>query len=125
MRRRGRLVSWMVVVLVGMASSLTIACNSERPSTGERLKYGQAIYGRACATCHGREGEGMPMLGNRLRDNAFMNERSDEQLVEFIKEGRPSNHELNTTGVDMPPRGGDPSLDEEDLAQLVEYLRTL
>ena len=42
-----------------------------------------------------------------------------------IQVGRPAGDPLNDTGVDMPPRGGNPSLSDEDLAHIVAYLRTL
>ena len=65
------------------------------------------------------------MLGKGLRDNAFSQALSDEELIAFLDEGRPATHSLNTTGIDMPPRGGDPTLSDEDLANIVAYLRTL
>jgi len=45
--------------------------------------------------------------------------------VTLLKEGRPSGHELNTTGVDMPPKGGNPSLTDEDPSAVVAYLRSI
>jgi hypothetical protein len=46
-------------------------------------------------------------------------------LVEFLVVGRDTADPLNTTGILKPPRGGNPSLTEEDLALIVEYLRSL
>jgi disulfide bond formation protein DsbB len=43
----------------------------------------------------------------------------------LLKEGRPSGHELNTTGVDMPPKGGNPSLSDDDLVTIIAYLRSI
>lgn len=114
----------MVGLFSAIASILSAGCSSERPPAEEQIQQGRAIYARACANCHGAQGEGMPMLGRGLQDNAFMEARTDSELVDFLKEGRPSNHELNTTGVDMPPRGGDPSLDDQKLESLVAFLRT-
>ena len=33
--------------------------------------------------------------------------------------------ELNDRGVDMPPKGGNPGLSDDDLRQVVAYLRSL
>jgi hypothetical protein len=38
--------------------------------------------------------------------------------------GRSTTDPANTTGVDMPPKGGTPSLSDEDLTD-INYLRTL
>lgn len=65
------------------------------------------------------------MLGKDLRDNDFVKTTSDEELVEFLRTGRPADHPLNDRGLDMPPRGGNPALTDEDLAQVVAFLRTL
>ena len=89
------------------------------------LAAGKDLYGQSCAVCHGMNGEGMPALGKDLRGNEFVAAHSDAELVAFIKEGRPANHPDNTQGVDMPPNGGNPAYTEDDLAQIVAYMRTL
>ena len=55
----------------------------------------------------------------------FLREKSDEEMVEFIKVGRPSGDPLNTTGVDMPPKGGNPALTDEQILDIIAYVRTL
>jgi cytochrome c5 len=32
---------------------------------------------------------------------------------------------LNTTGVAMPPKGGNPAMSEQDIADIVAYMRTI
>ncbi len=86
---------------------------------------GEAIFMRICATCHGKDANGLPKLGKGLRNNEFTKSQSDAELLEFLKIGRPATHPLNTTGVDMPPNGGDPTLTAEDLQNVVNYIRTL
>ena len=46
-------------------------------------------------------------------------------MLEFVKVGRPTGDPLNTTGVDMPPKGGNPALSEEDLYDIVAYIRAI
>ncbi|MCP3958400.1 MAG: cytochrome c [bacterium] len=89
------------------------------------VKEGQAIFDRICATCHGKDANGLPKLGKGLRNNEFTKSLSDVELGEFLKLGRAATHPLNTTGVDMPPKGGDPTITEEDLKNVVAFLRTL
>ena len=46
-------------------------------------------------------------------------------MVTFLQVGRASDDPLNTTGIAMLPRGGNPSLTDDDLKDLVAYMRTL
>jgi len=46
-------------------------------------------------------------------------------LIGFIKSGRPIWDAANTTGLDMPPKGGNPALSDEDLRKIVAYIRAL
>ena len=95
------------------------------PAADLAAQQGKAIFDRICATCHGKDANGLPKLGKGLRDNAFTRSQSDGELVTFLKTGRPATHPLNTTGVDMPPRGGDTTITEDDLKNVVAFLRTL
>jgi disulfide bond formation protein DsbB len=97
-----------------------------QPSSADpAVQQGQKIFGRLCATCHGRDAKGMRGLGKSLIANAFTKSLSDQELVEFLQKGRAATDPLNETGVDMPPKGGDPTLTTEDLQHVVAYLRTL
>jgi disulfide bond formation protein DsbB len=79
----------------------------------------------SCAACHGPDAKGLPGLGKDLTTSAFVKSQSDEQLVAFIKVGRPASDPANTTGVDMPPKGGDPTLTDDHIRSIVAYIRTL
>jgi disulfide bond formation protein DsbB len=86
---------------------------------------GETAFQTTCATCHGPDAHGLPNLGKDLHANAFIAGLSDAEVVAFLKVGRPATDPLNTTGVDMPPKGGNPALDDEDLGNIVAFLRTL
>lgn len=86
---------------------------------------GEALYNGSCIACHGPEGVGVEGLGKPWVGSEFINSSTDEELVEFLKVGRPADHPDNTTGIAMMPRGGNPSLTDEDLKDLVAYMRTL
>jgi disulfide bond formation protein DsbB len=79
----------------------------------------------SCAACHGPDAKGLPGLGKDLTTSAFVKSQSDEQLVAFIKQGRPASDPANTTGIDMPPKGGDPTLTDDHIRSIVAYIRTL
>lgn len=93
-------------------------------STGDAAK-GKETYAQACAGCHGPNGEGVEGLGKAWTTSAFIRDSSDDELLAFIKTGRPIGDPANTTGVDMPPKGGNPALTDEDLQNMVAFMRTL
>ncbi len=78
-----------------------------------------------CAACHGLDARGIPNLGADLIENEFINSMSAEEFVEFIKTGRPADDPANTTGIAMPPSGGNPNLTDEDMFNILAYLRSL
>jgi mono/diheme cytochrome c family protein len=86
---------------------------------------GQTLFAGTCSACHGPTGTGVTGLGKDLTTSTFVADQSDAELVAFIKAGRPASDPLNTTGIDMPPRGGNPALTDQDLADIVSYLRTI
>jgi disulfide bond formation protein DsbB len=86
---------------------------------------GKEHYDTICIACHGPTGEGIEGLGKPFTTSEFLREKSDAEMVEFIKTGRPSGDPLNTTGVDMPPKGGNPALTDEQILDIIAYVRTL
>lgn len=86
---------------------------------------GKAKFATTCTSCHGPDAKGMTGLGKDLHNNQFIAGLSDQQAVDFLKKGRPATDPLNTTKVDMPPKGGNPALNDQDLADIVAFLRTL
>lgn len=79
----------------------------------------------ACSACHGEDGGGVEGLGKPLATSDFVKSKTDEQLIAFIKTGRPIWDAENTTGLDMPPKGGNPALSDDDLEHIVNYIRAL
>lgn len=86
---------------------------------------GKEQYDMICIACHGPGGEGVEGLGKPFTTSEFLHEKSDEEMVEFITVGRPTGDPLNTTGVDMPPKGGNPALTEDQMLDIIAYVRTL
>lgn len=86
---------------------------------------GRQLYARSCASCHGANGAGMPEQGVALRGSAFVLGTADASLLSFVKLGRPAQDRNTITGRAMPPKGGDRQLSQQDLADIVAYLRSL
>lgn len=86
---------------------------------------GKAQFDTVCIACHGPEGVGVEGLGKPFTTSEFLLTVDDQELLEFVKTGRPISHPDNTTGVDMPPKGGNPALTDEQLLDIIAYIRTL
>lgn len=86
---------------------------------------GKQLFGATCATCHGQDANGLPNLGKSLLTSDFVKGQTDDGMVAFITKGRDTSDPLNTTKVAMPPKGGNPSLTDADLKDIVAYLRTI
>ncbi len=99
------------------------------PNTGQpevsMAGIGHDLFIASCSACHGPGGEGMDGMGKPLTASQFVESKTDEELAVFVKMGRPIWDAENTTGVDMPPKGGNPALSDEQLAEIIKYIRSL
>jgi disulfide bond formation protein DsbB len=118
---------WKRAFLAGltMTTLALAACGGGGGASPDQIAAGQAEFRKTCATCHGPNAQGMERLGKNLHENAFVQSKSNAELVEFIKRGRPATHPDNLRGVDMPPRGGNPALKDEQIELIVAYVRSL
>ena len=96
----------------------------EMVSTGDP-EAGEALFQETCSACHGPDAKGLPNLGKNLTTSQFVATNSDQELLAFVKKGRPASDPANTTGVDMPPKGGNPALTDEQILDIIAYVRTL
>lgn len=86
---------------------------------------GETLYLNTCAACHGADALGIEGLGKQLAGSDFVASTSEADLYTLIVEGRASDHPDNITGVAMPPKGGNPSLSDESVADIIAYLKSL
>lgn len=89
------------------------------------VRAGGTTFQGTCAACHGANARGIPGLGKDLVMGDFINTHTDAEVLTQVINGRQPTDPLNTTGVLMPPRGGNPSLTDEKLTQVITYLRAL
>ncbi len=128
--RKGLIGMLVVLALVFAACSESTSTDNtttatEAPSGGGDSANGEVLYNASCIACHGPNGEGIEGLGKPWVGSDFINSNSDAAMVAFLLVGRPSDDPLNTTGIAMLPKGGNPSLTDADLQDLVAYMRFL
>jgi len=133
---------WMVTALI-LALALTACGGKKEPapaaeapaaeqaaqpagdlSAGDAAA-GKALFASTCAACHGPEGKGVTGLGKDMTHSEFIAEKTDAELLEFLKVGRAPDDPLNTTGVLMPPKGGNPSFTDEQLIDIIAFVRSI
>jgi mono/diheme cytochrome c family protein len=91
----------------------------------DQLAAGRRTYLMVCAGCHAPDAHGIKGLGKPLVGSSFVNQLSDAEVLAFLQVGRPVDDPLNTTGVVMPARGGRPSMSDDDLGNVIAYVRSL
>lgn len=131
MRRAVSLVAALSLIAAACSSSggsadTTAVSTTAATSTGTGdAVNGEVLYNSSCIGCHGPNGSGIEGLGKPWVGSNFINSQTDDELLTFLQVGRQSDDPLNTTGIAMMPRGGNQSLTDEDLLDLIAYMRTL
>ncbi|MEP7356672.1 MAG: c-type cytochrome [Anaerolineales bacterium] len=108
----------------GGASTPTLAPTAVPTSAGDAAN-GQTLFLATCSACHGPDATGVVGLGKNLTTSTFVAERTDAEMLAFIQTGRPASDPLNTTGVAMPPLGGNPALTDANLMDIIAFLRSI
>jgi mono/diheme cytochrome c family protein len=91
----------------------------------EYIASGSKLFAATCIACHGPGGTGVKGNGKALVNNEFVQSLNDDQLLAFIQRGRDPSDPKNSTGIGMPAKGGNPALSEDDLLDIISYLRSL
>lgn len=120
------LISSFALTACGASSAPAAPAATAKPAgpVGD-ASAGEEKFAGTCASCHGVDAKGLPGLGKDMTISEFIKSQSDAELLAFVKTGRSTSDPANTTGVDMPARGGNPALTDQDLADIIAYIRTL
>jgi mono/diheme cytochrome c family protein len=81
---------------------------------------GQAIYQAHCSMCHGDNGKGGVPGTQDFTQKGGVLSLSDAVLLERITNG----YQRPGSPMAMPPKGGDASLTEGQIKQVIAYLRS-
>ncbi len=102
-----------------MSAVLLVLAGCDRPDPA--ISRGRTEFARSCAACHGVDARGLEGLGANLRTSEFVGESTDAELVEMIKQGK----DATESHPAMPAKGGNATLTDERLADIVVYIRSL
>lgn len=100
----------------------------QEPAPKKRTGDAKKIFSETCATCHGADGKGggiAPAFAGGEAARRFPN-RDDH--IKFVIQGSVANEPYGVGGLGtgrMPPKGGFPELTDEQIAQIVDYERSL
>lgn len=111
-------VSGAVVVARDKPSAAGVLNAAPTPVLAPNSTDGAQLFGVHCAGCHVAQGGGL----KNLRAD-FVQPRSEAELVEFIKAGRAAGAMGNFSGQEMPKRGGQVFLSEQQLLALAQYVK--
>lgn len=126
MRRASLILLGLLLVGFGACAETSApGTGGTLPVDADPLEVGAQVYERTCQACHGADGSGIEGFARPLSEAQLTTEMNDVEMVAFIIEGLGVDHPSNTTGVAMPPRGGNPTLTDADMAAVVAYMRTL
>lgn len=90
-----------------------------------KVNRGKAWFALTCVTCHGPTGEGLNNLAPSLKESEFLKTADPVAINLLIRRGRPITDPFNKSGKPMPARGGDTSITDEKLADLVAFVMSL
>ena len=123
-------IALAVPALIGLTAITTLADSSPTPSGGPAAQplpgdpaKGASLYGQNCTSCHGGSLEGGigPALNPIYKLPNVTDPLDANFLIEIITNGR--KHQAGDPGtVDMPPKGGNGKLTEQDVKDLAAYI---
>lgn len=104
------------LAIVALASFVTPAVAAETMAS----VAGEKVYAQTCIACHGANGKGaIPGVSDFTKADGPL-AKADDTLFASIRDG------LVTPGkpLSMPPKGGNPSLTDEEIRAVLDYLRS-
>jgi cytochrome c5 len=91
----------------------------EAASIKPPIPSGETVYQYSCAICYGADGEAVMPGVPDLTDNPEVLNQADAILIRKISQGFQS----PGSSLAMPANGGNPQLDENDIRQVLDYMR--
>lgn len=105
------------ILKIGLALAITSLVTG--PVNADDLKQGAEVYGGTCIACHGENGKGeIPGVPDFTSAKGPL-AKTDAVLLDHIING----FESPGSDMAMPELGGDEDLNEQDIRNVIAYLR--
>jgi mono/diheme cytochrome c family protein len=111
---------WFSCSRVTSSLAIIALASFATPAMASETEAGEKVYAQTCIACHGANGKGaIPGVSDFTKADGPLS-KSDEVLAASIRDG------VATPGkpLSMPPKGGNPSLTDEEIQAVLEYLRS-
>jgi cytochrome c5 len=106
--------------LAAVAAAAALAQQSDYPELGdEALRRGRAVWLNTCATCHTDDFTGAPLVTDKAAWTPRLGKGRDALYVSAL------NGMFGPMGTEMPPRGDNPKLSDEEVTAAVDYMVAL
>ncbi len=108
------------VLLLLAAGGYALADHPHGKIDAPDLDKGESLYNTTCVACHGSSGKGqVPGVPDLRGSDSRLKQKSIETLLHNVDEGYQSPGSM----LAMPARGGNPGLSEQDLVDILGYMR--
>ena len=111
----------IAVYLKSLSPSDTAPPSTPASVPADRMAAGQAIYTDNCTTCHQADGSGTPNVFPPLKSSAVLTAPDPATAVQIILRGSNEPQLGGSSVFGMPTYGT--KLDDEQMSQLMDYLR--
>ena len=103
-------------ILAFLQSSNYIAVVASEGGAENTGMSGEQIYKQTCVVCHGTDGKGAIPGVSDFKERLS---KSDDTLLQHIIEG----YQSPGSPMAMPPRGGNPNLSDQDIREVLSYIK--
>lgn len=104
------------LLIAGVLSAQASAAEQPAPPDLER---GQTVYEETCVVCHGADGKGdIPGVPDLTKTDGPMQTPDDIHFGHVV-----NGFESPNSDMAMPPNGGNPDLTEQDVRDVLAYMR--
>ena len=113
-------MSWYSCSRVTRSLAIVALASFVTPTFASGGEAGEKVYAQTCIACHGANGKGaIPGVSDFTKADGPL-AKSDDTLFASIRDG------LVTPGkpLSMPPKGGNPSLTDDEIQAVLDYLRS-
>ena len=112
-----------LVIAMTAVSVITMSARADHPHgqlTAPDVANGESLYNTTCVACHGANGKGpIPGVPDFRGDDSRLVEKELNTLLHNVDEGYQSPGSM----MAMPPKGGNAGLSEQDLVDILAWMR--